>query len=269
MKLIIDSGGSKADYALLSDDGTSRVYTEKGISLSEPSISLPSYLDCKSISSIHIYIAQKYNEEIVSPLREYINNTFTYAAEVNIYSDLLAAAHALCQGKKGIACILGTGSNSCVFDGSQIIHHITPLGYIVGDEGSGTEIGKAILKAFYYREMPSDLYETYTAYLNPDRQEILDKLYVNGTARTTLAEIAQLPLKVPHEFTNTILRKEFNHFIKRRILPYGEYLELPIHFVGSIAYFYQEILTECLTAYNLTPGQILQSPISGLINYHK
>jgi hypothetical protein len=190
-------------------------------------------------------------------------------AKVEVEHDLLAAARAVCGHHAGIACILGTGSNSCYYDGKTILDNVPSLGWLLGDEGSGTHLGKALLRAWFYRELPADLQAAFqTAY--PEGQDaIKDRIYDKG-ANAYLATFTRfLGDNLQHPFVQKIVSESLGEFLDRQVCKYNGYQHVPIHFVGSIAYHFQEILEKCLDERKLKLGTIVRKPIYPLADFHR
>ena len=189
-------------------------------------------------------------------------------ADIEVTHDLMACARATCGHESGIACILGTGSNSCLYDGKEIIDNVPTLGFVLGDEGSGAHLGKQILRAYYYREMPSDLKEKLEAFANMDRAELLKKIYGNSP-NVFLASFSKfIGENKNHIFLQKMLKYSFEEFINKHIQKYDGHADLPIHFVGSIAYYFKDILKIVLKERKLILGKIIQKPIEDLVKFH-
>jgi N-acetylglucosamine kinase-like BadF-type ATPase len=190
-------------------------------------------------------------------------------AKVIVDHDLMAAARATCEGKPGIACILGTGSNSCHYDGDQIIDHITNLGHLLGDEGSGSYLGKMLVRGYFYREFPDDIKAKFEDRYSLGKRELINRIYDYNTANVFLASFAKFPSdNKDHIYIQQLVNKAFSEFIDRHVRKYKNHNVLPIHFVGSIAYHFKEILNLVLQGRNLTLGTVIKKPIDNLVEYH-
>ena len=187
---------------------------------------------------------------------------------VEVYSDLMAAARALCQHEAGIACILGTGANSCLYDGEQIAQNTPALGYILGDEGSGSVLGRLFLNAIFKNPKLSKLRDKYLEENKLTQADIIKKVYNEPMVNRFLATTS--PFILQH-LDNPILQRlvidNFRQFFRSNIDPYGHH-DLPVHFVGSMAYHYRKQLEEAAREEGYTIGQTMQSPMEGLIKYH-
>ena len=187
---------------------------------------------------------------------------------VEVYSDLMAAARALCQHEAGIACILGTGANSCLYDGEQIAQNTPALGYILGDEGSGSVLGRLFLNAIFKNPKLSKLRDKYLEENKLTQADIIKKVYNEPMVNRFLATTS--PFILQH-LDNPILQRlvidNFRQFFRSNIDPYGHH-DLPVHFVGSMAYHYRKQLEEAAREEGYTIGQTMQSPMEGLVKYH-
>lgn len=190
-------------------------------------------------------------------------------AEIHVTHDMMAAAHATLGNKNGIACILGTGSNSCVYDGRDIIEKGVSLGYLVGDEGSGCQIGKELIKAYFYGSMPKELRNAFEADYNLTINEFIEQAYHGEHPSRYLASFAKFAGKhQQHPFVRVLCKKCFNDFIDTFICRFAEYQSMTISFVGSVAFYFQEILKECFEERHLHLGEVMAAPAEGLIKYH-
>jgi glucosamine kinase len=188
---------------------------------------------------------------------------------VRVYHDLLAAARALCQRESGIVGILGTGSNSCVYDGTEITDNIPAMGFMIGDEGSGTSIGRRLLQAWSYREMENNVKKAFELKFSLTKEKALHALYYEPKPNRFLASLASFCADhIEDPFIKDILHESFEGFVLRHIKKYKGASKLPIHFVGSIAYYYQDILGAVLRDNGLILGRIIQSPIDALVKFH-
>ena len=185
-----------------------------------------------------------------------------------IESDLLGAARAACNRTEGIACILGTGSNSCLYDGKHIRANVSPLGYILGDEGSGAYIGKRFIGNCFKQQLPSNLCEGLLNEYHLTRTDILNKVYKEPQANRFLASITPyIYSQKDNPFVHDFLVDCFEQFFRRNVLLYKS--DLPVSFVGSIAWFFHEELKEAAKNHNITIRSIIRQPINGLVEYHK
>jgi N-acetylglucosamine kinase-like BadF-type ATPase len=190
-------------------------------------------------------------------------------ANVVVEHDLLGAAYATCGRHPGIGCIIGTGSNSCLFDGKAIIDNVTNLGFILGDEGSGGYFGRKILQAYFYREFPAELAEKMRISYNMDKDYILNRVYEGELPNQFVASFAKfISENNEHPFIKNMVYLGFREFLERHVMKYQGAQQLPVHFIGSIAQLNQSILFKAMDELGLQHGNILRSPTEGLVRYH-
>ena len=187
---------------------------------------------------------------------------------VEVHSDLMAAARALCGHESGIACILGTGANSCLYDGEKIVQNTPALGYILGDEGSGSVLGRLFLNAIFKRPELADVRDQFLEQQKLTMADIIRKVYNEPMANRFLGTCS---LFISEHLQNPHLRQlvvdNFRQFFRSNIAPY-KHKDLPVHFIGSMANSYQDELNEAATLEGYTVGKIMKSPMEGLIAYH-
>jgi len=194
---------------------------------------------------------------------------FFPGADIFVGSDLLGAARSLCQYKPGIACIMGTGSNSCYYDGERIIKNVPPLGYILGDEGGGAVIGRKLVSVVLKKQVPANIIGKFFDTYNITTAEILESVYMKPFPNRFLGQFARFissNIDIPE--LQDIIITSFEEFIRRNILQYPESAHLPVHFTGSIAWHFRSFLEESLKKYRLRSGIISLTPSEDLIRYH-
>lgn len=279
MVLVADSGSTKSEWCLIGRQG------KVGESLLAPGMN-PYFLtdeeikeiirqelfpwlaeNNSGITAIYFYGAGCATPEkcgkIASALESY------WKVPVFVYSDLVAAAHALCEGRAGIPCILGTGSNSCLYDGSEIEEHISPLGFILGDEGSGAALGRALVSNCLKHQLPESICRHFMEEYRLTPELILEKVYHQLLPNRFLASLAPFLKKyIWEEKVYNMVYKSFQSFFERNVMLYSEYDRYPVHFVGSVAYHFQGVLRDVMQALSIEAGRIEQSPMEGLIRYH-
>ena len=188
---------------------------------------------------------------------------------IEVHSDLTAAARALCQYEPGIACILGTGANSCLYDGKEIVQNTPALGYILGDEGSGSVLGRIFMNAIFKNPKFADLRDEYLQQEKLTQADIINKVYREPMPNRFLATTS---LFIKERLDNPLLCdlvvQNFRQFFRSNIVPY-QHPELPVHFVGSMAFIYRDQLIQAAEAEGFHVGHTLQSPMEGLITYHE
>lgn len=196
-------------------------------------------------------------------------NRFFETQEINPASDLLGAARSLCQDEPGIACIMGTGSNSCYYDGKKIAANVSPLGYILGDEGGGAVLGRKLVSAVLKKQVPQHVTDLFFEAHKITQAEILENVYMKPFPNRFLGQFSKFinaNKDIPE--LRELVTSSFEEFIIRNILQYPESQHLPVHFTGSIAFHFREMISESLRKYSLSPGVITLSPMENLIKYH-
>lgn len=275
--LIADSGSTKCEWCLLQDGRKKMVYTQ-GISpyfLDTPGIAgilereLVPALKKASVDIVYYYGTGCINPENRKIVQKAIRKIFP-GAEVHVTHDLMGAALALCGDSKGIACILGTGCNSCYFDGKKVAKNSPGLGYVLGDEGSGAYLGKKVLQYYLYQTFDEELRYKFDAKYATNSAEILDNIYKQPLPNRYLASFALfLAENRGHYMIENIIEDGLNDFFFQHLCKYRESWKLPIHFIGGIAYGFRDVVKELCGTYEFELGSILQKPMDGLIKYHK
>ena len=274
--LIADSGATKTDWCLLTPDGTARIYSTCGLNpyffsedeiVRELSASLLPKLADAPIEAVHFYGAGCIHEP-AEVMRCALNRCFPYA-HIAVQTDMLGAARALCGHSYGIACILGTGSNSCLYDGQQIIANVSPLGYILGDEGSGAVLGKLLVSDVLKRQLPADICSRFFERFGLTQAEIIDRVYRQPNPNRFLASLSPFLAENIHEpILCALVCNSFTAFIRRNVMQYEGWNGQLIHFCGSVAWHYRPLLQKVADATGIRVGNILQRPMEGLVRYH-
>ncbi|MCP9199793.1 N-acetylglucosamine kinase [Gramella sp. GC03-9] len=279
MILIADGGSTKCDWILLNNEGEQVFKTRsKGLNpavfqeavLEERLAENPELAEVKdSIERVHFYGAGCGTPTPRELLRSIIANYFTNADEVQVMEDTVAAVYAATT-EPGIVCILGTGSNSCYFDGKKITQAVDSLGYILMDEASGNYFGKRLIRDYYYKRMPPEVAEKFEQKFDLNSDTIKMNLYRKENPNTYLAHFAEFI------FTNErngyfykLLHEGITDFIHSRVLIYPQVTSVPVHFIGSIAFFSEDIIKAVLQPYNIELGNIVRRPIDALIEYYR
>lgn len=277
IKLIADSGATKAEWCILKGRKSETIFTQ-GISpyfLNAEEIQqilsteLKPSLNKTDVDEIYYYgtgCANPMNAKTVeTALRGVFRN-----ARVEVDHDLMGAARALCGSAKGVACILGTGSNSCYYNGKKIVKNSPGLGYVLGDEGSGAYLGKKVLQYFLYNTFDEDLRARFDAKYVTSASEILNSVYKEPLANRYLSSFTLfLAENRGHYMIENIIEDGLNDFFFTHICKYRESWTLPVHFVGGVAFGFKDVLQELCNSYELEPGKILKNPMEGLVEYHR
>jgi len=275
VKLIADSGSTKCEWCLLVDGKKKKILTQ-GISPYFVSREqLGDILEKELKKKINVAVDQVYyygtglgNPDNVKFIRGGLKRIFPSAA-VEANTDLLAAARAVCGRKKGIACILGTGSNSCYYNGKKIIKNSPGLGYVLGDEGSGAYLGKKVVQYYLYNTFDEDLMLRFKNHFDTGINEILEHVYKMPQPNRYLASFTIfLAENRGHFMIENIIEDGLNDFFFTHLHKYRESWLYPISFVGSVAYGFRDVLKLLCDSYELELGKILKQPMDGLVEYH-
>jgi glucosamine kinase len=276
IKLIADSGSTKAEWCLLDGKKKRTLYTQ-GIS--------PYFLSTKEIQNIleyellpkmkttvpveiHYYGTGCSNPANVKIVKQALSKVFP-KAKITVDHDLMGAAKALCGDEKGVACILGTGSNSCYYNGKKVIKNSPGLGYVLGDEGSGAYLGKKVVQYYLYNTFDADLMDRFNAKFKTTGVEILDAVYKNPLPNRYLASFTSFLVENRgHYMIENIIEDGFNDFFFNHIYKYRESWTMPVHFIGSVAFGFKDVLKDMCSMYELQLGKVLKNPMDGLVKYH-
>lgn len=274
--LIADSGATKCEWCLLQNGKKKLIYTQ-GIS--------PYFLNEKQIQELLIKellpkIKSVQPDEIFyygtgcitienkKLVKKAINKVFP-TSKIFVDHDMTGASLALCGSEKGIACILGTGSNSCYFNGKKIITNRPGLGYVLGDEGSGAYLGKKVLQYYLYDTFDEELRYKFNLKYNTNRAEILDNIYKKPLPNRYLASFTIfLSENRGHYMIENILEDGINDFFFTHLCKYNESWKFPIHFAGAVAYGFRDVIKDLCNSYEFELGNILKKPMDGLIKFH-
>ncbi|MEO2128281.1 MAG: N-acetylglucosamine kinase [Christiangramia sp.] len=279
MILIADGGSTKCDWILLNSEGEQVLKTRtKGLN---PAVFKEPVLEERlaennelseikhKIEKVHFYGAGCGTPTPRELLRSILANYFTNADEVLVMEDMVAAVYAATT-EPGIVCILGTGSNSCYFDGKDIHQAVDSLGYILMDEASGNYFGKRLIRDYYYKRMPPEVAEKFEEKFDLNSDTIKMNLYRKDNPNTYLAHFAEFI------FTNKrngyfykLLHEGMSDFVHSRVMCYPQVTSVPVHFIGSIAYFSQDIIRAVTQPYGITLGNFVRRPIDALIEYYR
>ena len=276
MMLIADSGSTKTDWCVILDNTPIKRIGTKGLNpffQSEEEIqqelthSLLPQLPEGTIDSVYFYGAGCTPEKAPT-LRRATADSLPVVGNIKAYSDMLAAARGLCGREAGITCILGTGSNSCFYDGKEIVNHISPLGFILGDEGSGAVLGKLLVGDILKNQLSPAIKEVFLKQFDLTVPEIIDRVYRQPFPNRFLASLSPfIAQHLEEPGIRQLVLGSFIAFLRRNVMQY-DYTQYPAHFIGSVAHCYKEILQEAAQETGIRIGKILQSPMEGLIQYH-
>lgn len=281
MKLIVDSGSTKTDwcfaessdvYVLVQTDGINPVvqsYDEMLSVVQEQMLprAKQQSLDLASLDEVYFYGAGC-TPELRSVVEKALHVVVGEKPSVYVDSDLLAAARALCGTDSGIACILGTGSNSCYYDGEEIKEHTPALGYILGDEGSGAVLGRNFINGILKGTLSQNLRDEFLEEYQTSQADIIDKVYHSATPNRFLASLSKFILShIDDDCLETLVVRNFENFIISNIRSYSEAKSV-INAVGSVAFLYRKQLERAAMSQGYKLEKILKSPLEGLLDYH-
>lgn len=279
MILIADGGSTKADWIAL-DASKKEIFRVRTLGLN-PAVVPQDELNNRivnmfqlinikdEVEEIHFYGAGCGTPKPVAILKEVMESIFINA-KISIAEDMLAAVYAASGKAPAIVCILGTGSNSCYFDGEKMHMKVASLGYSLMDEASGNYFGKQLVRDFYYGKMPKRISEEFEKQFNLDADFIKFNLYRQPNPNMYLATFAKFMFEFKDDkYVKKIIKKGFQEFFKYRILPYQATEETPIYFIGSIAFYFRDILEKVAKKNGLQITDIIQRPIDNLLEFHK
>jgi len=277
VQLIADSGSTKCEWCLLYN-GKKKIINTQGISpyfvKREQIVAILEHELMPELKNAEVEELYFYGTGLTNPTNEKVvrlalKEVFS-GVEIMLEDDLLGAARALCGHEKGIACILGTGANSCYYNGKKIVKNSPGLGYILGDEGSGSYLGKKVIQYYLYNTFDEELMYLFNKKFGVKKDEILNSVYKQPLANRYLASYAIfLAENRGHYMIENIIEDGLNDFFFNHLYKYEETWKMPINFTGSIAFGFQDILQELCNTYELELGTILQSPMDGLVEFHK
>lgn len=279
MKLVVDSGSTKADWIALDENGNIQ-FTVSTLGLNPEVLTKDEVLERinerfdiaqnkEEVKELYFYGAgcgtDRMKNHLADILQEYFSN-----AHVEVKEDTYAAVFATTpRGEKAIVCILGTGSNCSYFDGTELHQRIQSLGYLVMDDCSGNQFGRHLIRSYYFNTMPKELAEIFEKEYDLDADAIKHNLYKVPNPNAYLATFAKFLIQhKDHEFIQKIVLNEMQNFVDLNIKQFENSKDVPVHFIGSIAYYLKEELDMILTKNGLKLGNIFRKPIDGLIHYH-
>lgn len=276
MYLIADSGSTKTDWLLLDKSSIQLRVQTKGLNpffrtsediADELRITLLPAV--RQAERIYFYGAGIVNDEKAEVVRNAISQVFT-GSTIEMYSDIIGAARATCGDDPGIVCILGTGSNACLYDGETIVENIPPMGYILGDEGSGAALGKTLIGDYFKLVMPDRVREKFRKRFDLDKNKVLNRVYREKGANEYLAAFSVFLSEEPGEvYCKQVLYDNLKLFVKRNVLKLEDTRKLPVHFVGSIAFYFQDALEIIMKEEYLLLGRVIKEPIEELAKYYR
>ena len=278
MILIADSGSTKTDWCVVENGvlvqqiftkGTNPFFQSEEEISNEIATALLPELKTDEFDAVYFYGAGCGFPDKIEIVHRAISKQLKVKGNVEVATDMLAAARGLCGRKAGIACIMGTGSNSCYYDGENIVANVSPLGFILGDEGSGACLGKLMVGDLLKNQMTPELKEKFLKQFNLTPADIIDRVYRKPFPNRFLASLSPfLAQNINEPCVHELVLNSFKAFFKRNIMQYENYQNLKVNLIGSVAFYYKEVLAEAAEAMGIQLGTIIQSPMEGLIKYH-
>ena len=278
MILIADSGSTKTDWCLVEHGkllqqiftkGTNPFFQSEEEISNEIATALLPQLQAGELDAVYFYGAGCAFPDKIETVRHAIIRHLRVKGPVEVSTDMLATARALCRHRAGIACILGTGSNSCYYDGEKIVRNVSPLGFILGDEGSGACLGKLLVGDILKNQMTPELKEKFLRQFDLTPAGIIDRVYRKPFPNRFLASLSPfLAENIGEPCVHSLVLDSFRSFLRRNVMQY-DYRHYEAHFTGSVAHFYRDVLSQAADEMGIRLGSILRSPMEGLIAYHR
>jgi N-acetylglucosamine kinase-like BadF-type ATPase len=276
--LLADSGATKCEWCLAETKKRTQTVFTQGISpyfLDTTQIEtilrtelLPNFKKTPVIDAVYYYGTGCSNPGNIKIVKKAIAKVFP-GTQIEVTDDVTGAARALCKDEKGMACILGTGSSACYYNGKKIVKNSPGLGYVLGDEGSGTWLGRKVLQYYLYNTFDEELRYKFDAKYATTRAEILENVYKKPLPNRYLASYTLfLAENRGHYMVENIIEDGLNDFFFTHLCKYTESWKLPIHFVGGVSFAFSDIITDLCQSYEFEQGIILKNPMEGLIQYH-
>ncbi len=277
MILIADSGSTKTSWCLVdsgkkivefSTEGYNPCYVGEDYITRSLRGALPPCFSWDEVREVHFYGAGCYEEEFLI-IRRGLQPVFP-KARLFVAMDLLGSARALLGNKPGFAAILGTGTNSCLYDGVNVTHNIDSLGFLLGDEGSGGYIGKCIIRDYIREDMPVEIRRFFQNQYQLSKEELVHRIYMDKMPNRYCANFTRfLTMQCKeNEYAVKLVAEAFRDFFKNIVCKYPGYESLTFNCIGSIGWVFQDILCEIVKEYNMKLGRIIREPMEGLVEYH-
>ena len=277
MHLIVDSGSTKSDWVIVDGENRHEYYTiglnpffhNEDSVYNAVSSNLELFWFKDKITHLYFYGAGCSSESLNAIIENGLKRVFTNA-KIVVDHDLKACAYATYEDESSICCIIGTGSNSCFYDGKNVFEKVPALGYILGDEGSGSYFGKKLLTDYLYNKLPQNIHNALVEELNLTKDEIIKHVYMLPDANVYLASFMKFIFKHANDiYFKEMIYAGFKHFTEIHVCCYPNYKNYKTHFIGSIAFLFKNELKKACEYHGIKLGQVVQKPISGLINYHQ
>jgi glucosamine kinase len=277
MFFVVESGSTKSDWVLIENKNNQSFYSTMGFnpyfhSSDRIESELRSNSDimkvADSIRGVYFYGAGCSSSELNQIVEIGLSRIFPNA-EIQVEHDLLACAYSTYSGNPVISCIIGTGSNSCYFDGKSVSEEIPALGYILGDEGSGSFFGKQLISNFLYKRLPNEISDDFIKTYNLEKDELIDRVYMRENANVFIASFMPFIAKhKSHEYIKKMVLDGFKKFLEIHVCCYQNFRDVEVNFVGSISEIFENQLREAATEFGIKIGRIIRRPVDSLVNYH-
>jgi N-acetylglucosamine kinase-like BadF-type ATPase len=278
MIFIVESGSTKSDWILIDDKNNQSFYSTMGFNPyfhssdlieSELKKNSPMMMVAYEITEVYFYGAGCSSDKMNAIVSQGLSRVFMNAT-VHVDHDLVACAYSTYLGRPGISCIIGTGSNSCFFDGKEVSEVVPALGYILGDEGSGSYFGKKLLAAYLYHQLPAHLAADFETTYEMNKEAILEKVYREPNANVFISSFMPFIAKHSDEpYFQAMIEAGFKHFMEVHVCCYSNYKDVEVNFVGSLSSIFRSALDRAANSLGITIGRVVQKPIEGLVAYHK
>jgi N-acetylglucosamine kinase-like BadF-type ATPase len=277
MIIIVESGSTKSDWVMIQDGqpkpkistmGFNPYFHDREIISKSIKKNEELYGNASQVEELYFYGAGCSSTELCAIIKAGLQDVFVNAT-IKVRHDLEACAYATYRGKPVIACILGTGSNSCYYDGEEVVEEVPALSYILGDEGSGSYYGKILLSKFLYNKLPEHLQKDFYDQYKVDKESILSNVYFKPDPNVYIASFTTFASRHKDDpFIIDMVRKGMRSFMETHVQCYDCYQSVEASFIGSIAYYFQGILREEATKLKINVGTIIKTPVDGLVDYH-
>lgn len=278
MILVADSGSTKCDWILIDDDQNRETTYSMGFNpffhnadlvarkLDENELFQRRRLE---IDEVYFYGAGCSSPKRNDIIKEGLSRVFSNASYILVDHDLTGAALSTTHGKPGITCILGTGSNSCYFDGARVHEEVPALGYVLGDEASGSFFGKIMLSEWLYHRMPTDVADDFQRQYELTKENIFEAVHNKSNPNVYLASFMKFAGKYKdHTYFREMIYEGMSKFVNIHVWCYDNFRDVPVHFVGSVAYYFKDILEDVARNHRFTVGNIEKRPVDSLADYH-
>ena len=277
MILIAESGSTKTDWVLVNNNKEIIMFKTMGFNpffhssefiADEIQNNKEFYEASKNVDKLYFYGAGCSSDEMNNIIKLGLSKIYPNSAVI-VDHDLLACALSTYQGEPSISCILGTGSNSCYFDGKVLREEVPAIAYVLGDEGSGSFYGKKLLRDYLYNQLPESITKDFESQFGNAKADIFENVYMKPHANVYLASFMKfLNRHYHHEYVVNMIQHGMNEFMKIHVCCYPEHKSVKTHFIGSISKIFERELIQAANKNGVILGEIIQKPVDNLVNYH-